>query len=321
MSRRCYEAFLANMGRQREEFECKAVEAGEKSPTFGTVGLLLFEHLTTLAALFEGFEPALRLIRGSAVLEVGYVFGDASGSGFGSSWTTKGVIAFRFGIWGREGTDTSSNYREFRNLVETLERMGDKGDLEGRELFIFTDNMVSEAIAAKGSSKSNKLLYELVVHVYKLKMRYKCRIQFIHIAGSRMIAQGSDGLSRGDMYEGVMRGESMLSHVPLHQNAADRSPALLNWIVSWASKFGNEVENLSPTGWFERSHDIDGSGSNSDGIWLPRYRSGTMVWAPPPGVARQEVIEELRQARHKRRKSFHVQRQNTYFGISPFVQA
>ena len=142
----------------------------------------------------------------------------------------------------------SSNYREFRNLVETLERMGDKGDLEGREIFIFTDNMVSEAFAARGSSK-RKILYELVVRVYKLEMHYKCRIQFIHVAGSRMIAQGSDGLSRGDMYEGVMRGESMLSHVPLHLNAVERSPALLNWIVPWASKFGNEWRtSLQPGG-------------------------------------------------------------------------
>jgi len=137
--------------------------------------------------------------------------------------------------------------------VETLERMGTRGDLEGCEIFIFTDNMVSEAVAAKGSSKS-KLLYELVVRVYKLEMRYECRIQFIHVAGSRMIAQGTDG----DMYEGVMRRESMLSHVPLHLNAIERSSALLDWIFSWASKFGNEVENLSPQDWCERGHDFDG---------------------------------------------------------------
>ena len=62
------------MGGQREEFEIKAAGAGEKSPTVVTAALLLFEHLTTLAALFEGLEPTLRLMRGSAVLEVGYVF-------------------------------------------------------------------------------------------------------------------------------------------------------------------------------------------------------------------------------------------------------
>lgn len=97
----------------------------------------------------------------------------------------------------------------------------------------------------------------------------------------------------------------MLSHLPLHRNAVERSPALLNWVVSLASKFGNEVENLSPAGWFERGHDSDGIGTNWDGIWLPKYRRGTMVWAPLPGVARH-VVEELRKAMHKRQNSFHV---------------
>ncbi len=41
------------------------------------------------------------------------------------------------------------------------------------------------------------------------------------------------------------------------------------------------------------------------GFRMPRYLAGTMVWAPPPGVARP-VLEELRQARQKRQNSLHV---------------
>ena len=52
------------------------------------------------------------------------MFGDASGAGFGSSWTRGATLVYRFGVWGMEGTDTSSNYRELRNLVDTLEMMG-----------------------------------------------------------------------------------------------------------------------------------------------------------------------------------------------------
>ncbi len=54
-----------------------------------------------------------------------------------------GTLVYRFGVWGIEGTDTSSNYRELRNLVDTLETMGWDGDLSGKEVFVFTDNMVS----------------------------------------------------------------------------------------------------------------------------------------------------------------------------------
>jgi hypothetical protein len=102
-----------------------------------------------------------------------------------------------------------------------------------------------------------------------------------------------------------MRGESMLDFIPLHQSAIDRHPPLLDWISSWASGLGHEVELLSPEGWFERGHDMDGGRDNTDGIWMPRYSTGTFVWAPPPGCARI-VVEELRQARQKRQASTHV---------------
>ena len=39
-----------------------------------------------------------------------------------------------------------------------------------------------------------------------------------------MILQGADGLSRGDMYEGVMRGDNMLDFIPLHLSAIERHP-------------------------------------------------------------------------------------------------
>ena len=48
----------------------------------------------------------------------------------------------------------SSNYWELKNLVDTLRSMGTKGDLKGCEIFMFTDNEVSESVASKGSSAS-----------------------------------------------------------------------------------------------------------------------------------------------------------------------
>ena len=36
------------------------------------------------------------------------------------------------------------------------------------------------------------------------------RIQIIHVSGTRMIAQRTDGLSRGPMMEVIMSGEDML---------------------------------------------------------------------------------------------------------------
>lgn len=63
--------------------------------------LLLLEHLDTLMELMADDHPALRLIRGAKeMLEVLYIFGDASGAGFGSSWTKPGSddIGYWYGI-------------------------------------------------------------------------------------------------------------------------------------------------------------------------------------------------------------------------------
>ena len=86
------------------------------------------------------------------------------GLGFGSFWLTGGEIKYRYGIWGLSGEDTSSNYRELRNLVDSLERSGLEGELTGKEIFMFTDNSTAESVAAKGSSTS-PLLFELVTRL------------------------------------------------------------------------------------------------------------------------------------------------------------
>ena len=63
----------------------------------------------------------------------------------------------------------SSNFRDFRNLVENTEDMVIKEDLEGYDILFFTDNTVSESITAKTLSTSD-ILYDLIVRVFKLKM-------------------------------------------------------------------------------------------------------------------------------------------------------
>ena len=98
----------------------------------------------------------------------------------------------------------------------------------------------------------------------------------------------------------------MISHVPLHRSAFQRLPELQDWINSWISNCRNEqAVLLDPTGWCERGHDIVGSRSNCDGVWMPEYQAGTFLWGPPPAAARF-AIEEFRKARLKRQASAHV---------------
>ena len=133
-------------------------------------------------------------------------------------------------------------------------------------------------------------------------MRSGSSVLVSHVSGKRMIAQGTDGVSRGNLAEGVMAGKPMADFLPFHLTALERSPGLLPWVKSW---LGESCEVLTPEGWYERGHDFDGGRVNTDGVWMPSLRAGTFVWAPPPAAA-DAAVEELRKARHKRQQSMHV---------------
>ena len=263
----------------------------------------LLKDVKALAAMFEGDELAVRLVRGKSTRTARFGFGDASGAGFGISWLVDGAIKYRYGTWGPEMESSSSNLRELKNLVDTLELMGSKGDLNGVEMFLFTDNSTAESAFYSGGS-SSETLFQLILRLRLLEMRVKCKIFLCHCSGTRMIEQGSDGLSRGNLSEGVMKGVSMGHYVPLHLNPLERSPALEDWLKSF---MGSSTEVLEPADWFIRGHDLveDKFELNSEGVKLPASKPGTFLWAPAP-AAGEAAIEELRKARHKNQESTHV---------------
>ncbi|KAL7557428.1 hypothetical protein ACA910_015263 [Epithemia clementina (nom. ined.)] len=76
----------------------------------------------------------------------------------------------------------------------------------GTEIFMFTDNSTSESAFNKGTSKS-KLLFDLALRLRKLEMEGN---NYMWVAGTRMIDLGTDGLSRGDLMNGVLGGGDML---------------------------------------------------------------------------------------------------------------
>jgi hypothetical protein len=95
----------------------------------------------------------------------------------------------------------------------------------GLELFVFTDNSVAERTHHKGSSSSPKL-HQMILELRKMEMSGQFIIHFIWIAGKRIIAQGSDRLSRGDFSSGVMSGQHFLKHLTLDEGAFDRQNEL-----------------------------------------------------------------------------------------------
>lgn len=230
----------------------------------------LARDVAALQRLADSKLPPLRVVRPSKVVQVFYGFGDASGKQFGATisgnyncrgrlsalpTSNGGDVQWRVGVWNAEEELESSNYKELNNLVETAEAEARAGRLHNCEFFLFTDNSTAESCFYRGSSSSWKL-HELVIRLRKLEMECGMTIHLIHVSGKRMIAQGTDGCSRGMLMEGVMAGEDMLSFVDLGRSAVERHPPLLDWIRSWTGQ--EALAPLSPEGWFEEGHGIVG---------------------------------------------------------------
>lgn len=288
--------------------------ADEESPTFDfprapqsgfTQPVPRFiEDIKALKCLSESDSPPLRVIRCKTVFMAVYGFADASGKGFCGTLGYHDSINYRIGVWGRDVDSESSNYKELRNLVETAEEEAAAGRLFNAEFYLFTDNSTAESSFYRGSSKS-KLLHGLVVRLRRLEMDYNLVIYLIHVAGTRMIAQGTDGGSRGSLLEGVMTGKSMLDFVELSKSAVERYEPLLDWIRNWS-----DLPCLSPLTaeqWFVEGHGITGGEKNADGIWMPTHDrpNQTYLWTPPPTVA-DAALEQLLTARHKRTDTYHI---------------
>ena len=139
-----------------------------KPPTFFKPAPRLLDDMEMLAELMKAPEPPLRLVRTKSISVAVYGFVDASGMGFGSSVETAGGLLYRYGLWGRDADDTSSNYKELRNLVEAVEEGVDTGVLCSTELFIFTDNSTAEGAYYKGNTGS-QLLFGLVHRLRKIE--------------------------------------------------------------------------------------------------------------------------------------------------------
>jgi hypothetical protein len=154
-------------------------------------------------------------------------------------------ILYMSGQWSEECGSKSSNNRELANLVNALEKSLSKKSLDHAEIFLFTDNSAAESVFFKGTSKSPEL-FNLVLRLQEIHMRHEVILHIIHVSGRGMIAQGTDGLSRGQLNEGVFAGYDFLSFVPLHLNAFERQPLMLEeWLSYWLGD-GNEICWLSP---------------------------------------------------------------------------
>ena len=119
-------------------------------------------------------------------------------------------------------------------------------------------------------------------------MDHDLHCHIVHVSGTRMIAQGTDGLSRGNMLQGVFTWKQMQEFVPLHLNAGERSPKLISWVKGWYPN--PDLHELTHVDWF-------------DAVQVQSIHH--CLWVPAPASA-ETAIEQLCYTRLKRPQATHV---------------
>ena len=276
----------------------------ERGPASGLTPIVprFRDDLEALVLLMAGSTPIKRVVRRRELITVIYGFGDASSGGFGASVGLPQGIHGRFSVWGQDEEDKSSNYRELCNLVDTVEEEAQAGRLSNSELWLFTDNSTAESFFTRGSSRS-VLLHGLVLRLRKVEMDIGLNLHMVHVTGTRMIAQGTDGLSRVMMCEGVMAGKDMLDYVDIAKS--QRHPALAEFMRSRTESA--DLRPLREEEWYMEGHGIVGGQKDNHGIWIPTHApNGRVYWWDPPPVLADVALEEAMKARHKRSNAYHI---------------
>jgi hypothetical protein len=195
---------------------------GAPPPAFVEFVPRVDRELAALEKLLASDTPLMVPVRPAFVVKLAYGFMDASGEGSGSYVLgAEERNRMRVGFWCTEVSERSSNYREFRNLLEMVWDAAAAGRLAGAEVFMFTDNQVVERVYYKGSA-TEELLFEMVFELRLLALEAGFTLHVIHVAGTRLIDQGVDPLSRGErQLTGLI--EPVKNTVPLHQHPSERS--------------------------------------------------------------------------------------------------
>ena len=222
----------------------------------------------------------------------GIMLGDGSGTGAGGTLSFQHLgkqvdqVEAWMGTWKSErGKSQSSNWRELRTLVEFLQREWARTDQRfyNRRVFYFTDNTVTYDVCRRGRSGSAEL-HKLVTELKMLEAKLNCQVVAVHIPGTEIIAQGSDGLSRGLWsYKGRSHPEWSLSEL-LQPVALEEDP--LTWLMDQARACNSHPEDLAdlpitPHTWIHRT---------DHSCW----RSSSLVeshsiWMVSPSLARQAM--------------------------------
>ena len=243
---------------------------------------------------FDSYKRILREHTGRRVLRGDWLsivraWTDASSAGAGVSILHNDEqgrpltqLQFLAGVWPRHLALNSSNWRELRTILFTLQQAHDVQELTGERrldgtvLYVFTDNAVSAAAINRGTSSSPSLL-RLVKGLREYETNLGCHVVAVWVPGTAIIDQGTDGLSRGAVDEGAFAADSPdpLTFSPIDTGCPTPEQPFLRAVVH---TFPEPAQVLrDPDEWYQRPHP---------------HRATVLV--PAPSLARQAIDQALR---------------------------
>jgi hypothetical protein len=202
-------------------------------------------------------------------------FGDGSGTGTGGTvnYDEDSPLEMWMGTWNVCVLHHHSNWKEARTLLATLERakLYPSRDIRDTTFFYFTDNLVTYYITTAGASRSPEL-HSLVRQIKRLEIALGIQLEVVHIPGTSMIEQGTDGLSRGVWMSAL---QARHSQQEILSTIFEPIPYLPQ-IGEWAQSLVPELAHCRITHQDWRM------------VWVPRrVLHHVTIWAPPPEVAPQ----------------------------------
>jgi hypothetical protein len=208
---------------------------------------------------------------------LGVSWGDGSGAGMGGTieWCDASTgplpnITVWMGTWAPQIHSFSSNWRELRTVLASLDRIPPP-QLHQQVLYYFTDNIVTYHAFRKGTSPSPPLR-DLIQTIKLRELQYHCRVETVHIPGTAMIRQGSDGLSRGLWLTNL--SDTTTNFTARLFRPAPITPALICWALT-------QLCDLHPTQW--PSHLLHDTSPWTSDLLLGQH----CLWSLSPTTARQ----------------------------------
>lgn len=241
--------------------------------TFCLLSSRIQRDLTWWLALVQ--RPIHRQVRSRRSGVLVPTWGDGSGTGTGGTLGTPDApLRMWMGTWSGYVFHHTSNWKELMTLGLTLRHLADlqragTTDVRGCSVFYFTDNEVTYWISQNSSAK-NPRNQALIEDIRLLELELDVELHVVHVPGVVMIAQGTDGLSRGVWMTPLHPLQDQLSFTGRVFRGVTPDP----WFLYYIAQYQNLPSTWDCPGWF----------SDWDGSHILHRRT---IWFPPPEVVRQ----------------------------------